>query len=338
MKKICCMLMACMMIFTGISMPTFAMEGNATDVQSTYNIANISDENIIELKKEVDYTFYGLVEDKSFSASSGAVFNAMCEADLLSKYYAINGQARESRTYQAKGYVIASEFILYSLNGEENLFAKYELSLYYLNKSYECLQKNEDTELYKSISKEIRCILGKKFVRDYEKYNRLKLNKEEKLGLILKIRKEIPKNEEELNLLLESAGDLFNGYNFYLLDDDNYALRDENPDFTLGDLPDQDLDELDENEKKEMIYEREQEERFNKACSENLVCSLIVDGNSTKYRLVDVLKTVLKGNFEFGPGGAHIAFGNVMQLNILNNCDLENLSFAERAAIIFGKP
>ena len=304
MKKICCLFIACIMIFTGLSMPAFAVRENVAVAQGVYDIADISEKCINALRKKVDDDFYSIVGLWGGRLSTGAVFNDMCIADLLSRYYAINGQINESRMYEAKEYLLSSRLITCSLSNDnkENLFAKYELSMYYLDKASNCLQKDDD-ELYDVINTE-RIFRRSNFLIEYAACDNrrvLQLNIDEVKEALQIIYDETPKNEEQFYLLLEAAGDLFNVYNSKIFKN-NRILKNKNFDFNL----EQDSDESD-NSSSDMEYERE-EEGVDKLCSENLKCSLSIDDSSVYY-LRDILKTVLSGNFNIGHERAHIGFG-----------------------------
>ena len=298
MKKICCLLMACMMILTGFSIPTFAMEGNTEDVQGAYNIANIPEDRIMALRKKVDYVCKLAIHGE-LKTDSGEFFDALCIADLISKYYANKGQVNEYKEYVAKRYLCAAGLIVSSESNIDNFFNQFKLSIYCLDTAFTILSSlsNRDPNYYEGIEEDTfdlyaSVLMPEKYRRAYVKILEAReargeiITEEDIKGEVLEYGKghelaeEYPKNEEEFEKVLNEAGTLFNGYNFKLFENNCILKNVEN-----------NLESAD------------------KLYSENHMCKLRVGKEDEGYKLGDVLSAVLSGCFDFGPGGVHIGFG-----------------------------
>ena len=308
MKKFFSMFLVFIMMFTSSFNFAFAAKKSETgifnDSQNTvedfkmHNIANFSEKDIDYIKKEVNNLFAEItIGAQRPVCHSGFAFDCICFCDLISKYYGIKGKMKESREYLAKKYVFVSEFINYS-ESEEHLFARFELMLYCLNKACNCLQKNENVELYSAINGKIEDAYNS-LVWIYKRKSKNPFNEDECATMLQMVYNSIPDDEEEFDYLLNSSRDLLNGYNAFLYESD--ILIDRTPQSVAQTNSESDSVLLDKSS-------TTSESNMYSGCrSENWLCSFGFD-ESKVYSLTYVLEEILKHNFEFGDKRVHIAF------------------------------
>ena len=326
MKKICSMLLACMMILTEISMPTFAINGG--------DIVNLSKKEIEELTNKVDSTFareikneYSYDEDSFDKGFYGNDFydedsycdddfyydrvdllDGICCSNLPAKYYEAKENQEICKEYLAKMYVLAGELVCsclpYPIKDIKSLDL-FKLEFYFLDKACECVgEDHPNVDLHSTLTKRYDFINEKLLAA-------IKLGKFYKNGEIDKnICREIynnaPKNKEQFTTLLNNIKDIFNHCEAFL----NGKL------FNINDkVTREELNKLKDD--KNMSADScddcmdDLESIVNILGPDKCICSLTIDENG-EYTLKDIVISILKENFEFGPGNTHIAFGIFM--------------------------
>ena len=143
MKKICCMLLVCMMIFTGISMPAFAAE--ESDIQ------NLNDYQINMLKVQVDYVFKNVIKGADFSQNEGLLLDAVCCSDMLFRYYKAKHNEEQANEYLAKRYIISIPMIDILLKGKRNDLDIFRQKVSYLFMARSFIYTRLKSELYLDI-------------------------------------------------------------------------------------------------------------------------------------------------------------------------------------------
>ena len=142
MKKICCMLLVCMRIITGISIPTFAVG----DLDA--KIVELTEEQVTKLENCVNDTFKDLVNEKDFLDCNGELFDAVCCGDLLSKYYLSVNRIKDMQECLAKVYTLKAEMVWSSLGGHPYTFESIRIERYLLKKASAYAKESLNGELY----------------------------------------------------------------------------------------------------------------------------------------------------------------------------------------------
>ena len=127
MKKICSMLLACMMILTGFSMPAFA-DGEWEILVP--QLENLKEDQVNKLECKVRDVFEAIKRKENFDARKGLLLDGMCCAQLLNYYYRWKGEKGKFIEYTIKAKICAVELIRYCIaeNDPKNVnFLKYKV-------------------------------------------------------------------------------------------------------------------------------------------------------------------------------------------------------------------
>ena len=216
MKKICCMLMACMMIFTGFSMPAFAVNNLIRE--------NLTEDKISRLDGVVNDAFEGIAADMDFSDCEGILLDGMCSAILLCSYYKTrdNGRACE---YVAKRNIIGSEIIGYcaSKRCADNLVVL-DLKRRYLSYAICCAEKSSQGYVslqanyrYKKVKEKILDL-----IREKDLYKECKSDEE----IMDKYRKENSTAVQEYNNMILNTEGLFENCQEFFNESELFSMHD----------------------------------------------------------------------------------------------------------------
>lgn len=276
MKKICCMFLICLMVFSNFSERSFA-----ADVP---NIKDLSEKNIYSLKVNVNDTFYNIVELKREDISRAVLLDSICCSNLLASYYNICNQKNLVKEYLAKMYVIQGELVLCSLKDNFRLL---KLALFFFKQAIYFFETSDKQELCEKIKYMLIDIKQDvlSFIEESKQYYSLDENKVS-IDDYLKG----PNNIMDVINLIDNTKDLY-------FESDNILygsklLIDENSE-SLNSIPfENDSDVYDE-----CLYN-----------SDECKCSLKLDPWKT-YSVREVVCNILKGNFIFGENQTHIALG-----------------------------
>ena len=323
MKKICSLLMACMMILTGFSIPAFAMKWSKEDIERACQYDRMTNlgrkvNNVCELVLKPEVFYNGIYYDflGKVGTNSCRFFEAMCASDLVAQYYASRGKEEEFKQYTAKRYWCAAGLIKSSESNRDNLLTQFKLIVYCFEKACKIWNETIDlrkVEVKKEIKKDgldnlsliyykprygridcetadIRSAILLHFIEKYKEVYNVSLDLSEGEKLFCEILSEKPKNEDEFLTMLMNADFLFNGYNFNLLKENSI-------------LEISDLDALDDSDVED------EREGLDKSYSESYKCRLRGRKENEEYELGYILRMVLSGNFEFGPEGRHLGYG-----------------------------
>lgn len=289
MKKLCCILLICMMLFTSLSIPVFAVE---------INIENLSAQNIDDFKNEVDRIFNVIKdegqestdgterEQSEFINCRGALLDGICCSDLIAKYCSANGRHEEAKEYLLKMYVMAAEMMWCSV---DNSIEPFKLELYFLKEAANCVNDSTNAELCEMLINKLAFINTKilKFTKKFEKYKEYS-----EVEILNMVYSGVPKSQEELNCLLNTTNEIFEDlgdfleYSVLLIDKISNSLM------TPPCSGDEEFDEPDN-----------QYDEF--------ICTLKVDRKKI-YSVKNIVKKVLKGQFNFGKQNMHIALGFIL--------------------------
>ena len=272
MKKICSMLLACMMILTGLSIHTFAMKSD--------KIKKLSEKKIDVLKSTVNDVFDGIMNgEEEYLNDRAPLLNGICSGDLLAKYYALNHKKVESEEYLAKMYALKGEMMWFSISTSVDPF---KLELYFLQKAVNCLRSDKNNKLRDKLKDLLRYV-DEKIKGVVEKSDE---TKELKM-----VHEGVPKNEKELADLLENTNEIFETCDDFF-EENNFLIKrevyDENCDF--------------------INPENDSTGSFDNIEIDKCICSLKID-DANFYSTKEVVKDILKGKCDFGSDEIHIAFG-----------------------------
>lgn len=274
MKKICCMFLACVMVLTGLSIPTFAVH--------EYNeIGKLSIEEVSILERKLNEVFNAMMDgEEEYLGCRGKLLDGICYGNLLANYYEAIGNKRKSKKCLGKAYALAGEMMWCSVNKSLEPFA---LELYFFQKAVDCVKGSADGKLRSNLKNRLDYIDTK--ISDFIEESKLYKDSDKE-----KTYNQVPKNERELSNLLESANEIFENLDDFFEYSELMIKEDYEDEFALFDL------ECDSTE-----------EPYNPV--DKCICSLKVDGGTVLYAIRNVIKDILKGNFCFCAQNVHIALG-----------------------------
>ena len=288
MKKCISVFLVCMMIVTGFSLPVFANNEN--------DIKNLSEENVNELQQITNDVFEQVLEPQDgFMNCRGPLFDGICCSDLLAKYYNENGMEELAKEYLAKMHTLEAELMWWSLS--ERIECA-QLEIYFLQRAVNDLKGCENEDLHEILSERLKS--AKKNIKDFVIAKNLYPNIG--IGEILnEVYKGVPKNEKEFKDLLDKADEIYHDLSDFL----DYGLVFDDEICSNGECvpcsPESDSERSGEDE-----YPGKSNE---KPCPpDESECKLNVDVKN-QYKVKDVVRSVLKGNFSFGDSNEHIACG-----------------------------
>ena len=209
MKKICCVLMACMMIFTGLSMPVFAAgEGFQSQSNQIHNLkivkndllksmikrVSLNEVQISRLAVKVNDVFECVVEGVDFSECEGALLDAVCCCGMLADYYKVKQNDGKCNEYKAKADIISAMIIEILLKGRHNDLDILKAKLFYLAFACDCAEKSRNLnfhcDFFKFMDSIYRQMLSMDICKDCKNYKEI----------LDKLKTELPTHKEIVDL------------------------------------------------------------------------------------------------------------------------------------------
>lgn len=280
MKKFCCILLACVMIFTGFSTSAFAY--NYSD-----HVVSLP-KNLNSLKLCVDDTFDSIIA-KNAEYRRGELLDCMCYSNLLADHYIVECNKKEFKKFIAKMYIFAGELMWKCYNGDARIIL---LEMYFFERAAYILQSSDDCELRFTIDQFLESRINA------IKANCINLETLQGESLNDKINSNIPKNNEEfLSLLEESSESIFENC-LEFLDGSELFIKDNNP---------KNNDIFCDNNMSILANVDSFVFSDNVDIPDDDLCKLKLDNNVYSVRFV--VNNILRGSFYFGNIENHVAMG-----------------------------
>ena len=146
MKKVCCIFFICLVILSGLSIPTFAV-----------SIGNCTEKKLLPLKIATNAMFDNVVNSKEERWDCGQLLDFISYSDLLSEFYMTKCKFKEVDQYRVKKCVFQSALIKsMCYDCTDTKFV--DLELYFLKKATDILENTmkfyeENQKMFNLISK-----------------------------------------------------------------------------------------------------------------------------------------------------------------------------------------